>query len=48
MIINLCKIQNIPLINIVRKQDQVKILKEEYGCDFVLNQNEENFSEKLR
>lgn len=37
MMIRLSKDAGITLINVVRKDEQVKILKEEYGQKYVLN-----------
>ena len=31
------------MINIVRREEQVKLLKEELGAEFVLNSSSENF-----
>lgn len=36
-----------PLINIVRRDEQVKFLKETYGCEYVLNSTSPNFFEEL-
>ena len=47
MVINLVKDTKIPLINIVRREEQVKMLKEEYGCEYVLNSSTESFKEDL-
>ena len=35
------------LINIVRRDEQVKMLKEEYGCKYVLNSSSSNFKEEF-
>lgn len=43
MMIRLFKENRIPCINIVRRDEQVKMLKEEYGCEHVLNSESENF-----
>lgn len=43
MIIRLCQLSNIPLINVVRKEEQVRILKEELGCTHVLNSSSATF-----
>ena len=48
MIVRLCQTNNIPLINVVRREEQVKILKEEYNCEHVLNQTDPDFSEQLK
>lgn len=37
-----------PLINIVRRPEQVQLLKEECGCEHVLNSSEPNFYEELK
>ena len=34
-------------MNIVRREEQVKMLKEEYGCEYVLNSSSENFFEEF-
>lgn len=47
MIIRLCQEEGIPLINIVRKEEQEKILREELKCEHVLNSLEPDFLEKL-
>ncbi len=47
MLINLCKKNNIPLINIVRREEQVQLLKEQHQCEYVLNSNSENFFEEF-
>mmetsp|Transcript_30831 Transcript_30831/g.47228 ORF Transcript_30831/g.47228 Transcript_30831/m.47228 type:complete len:280 (+) Transcript_30831:26-865(+) len=47
MIIRLFKEQGIPLINIVRREEQVTLLKEKYGADYVLNSTDENFDKEL-
>ena len=43
MIIKVMRQAGIPLINVVRREEQVKVLKEEYGADYVLNSADENF-----
>ena len=43
MIIRLCQSNSVPLINIVRREEQVKILKEQFNCEYVLNQSDEDF-----
>lgn len=48
MIIKLCEKKNIPLINIVRRDEQVKLLKEDYGCKYVLNSSDDKFFEEFR
>lgn len=47
MLINLCKRSNLPLINIVRREEQVKQLKDS-GASYVLNSSAENFEEDLK
>jgi len=47
MLIKLCKESNIPLINIVRRDEQVKFLKEELGAEIVMNSTSPNFFEEL-
>lgn len=41
------KTNGIKVINVVRRKEQEELLAKE-GCEFVLNQNDENFEEKLR
>ena len=43
MLIKLCKDSKIPLINIVRRDEQVTFLKDKYGCEFVLNSTSPTF-----
>ena len=38
----------IPVVNIVRKEDQVKILKEEYKQEYVLNSESPDFKAELK
>ena len=47
MLINLCKKNNLPLINIVRREEQVQLLKEQHQCEYVLNSSSENFFEEF-
>lgn len=47
MIINLCKESDSTLINIVRRDEQVKILKEEYDQKYVLNSTDADFEERF-
>jgi hypothetical protein len=42
MVVVLAREQNLPLINIVRKEEQVKILKD-MGAEHVLNSTDEGF-----
>mmetsp|Transcript_30705 Transcript_30705/g.22785 ORF Transcript_30705/g.22785 Transcript_30705/m.22785 type:complete len:207 (+) Transcript_30705:25-645(+) len=43
MMIQLMRENRIPLINIVRREEQVQFLKEEYKCEYVLNSSEPTF-----
>jgi NADPH2:quinone reductase len=47
IMIRICKDKNLPLINIVRRQEQLLLLKEQ-GAEFVISSSEENFAEKLK
>lgn len=47
MLIKICKKENLPLINIVRRSEQVELLKLE-GAENVLNSSEFDFFEKLK
>lgn len=46
MIVRLCQEAKIPLINIVRKEEQVTILKE-MGCEYILNSSDPDFFENF-
>ncbi len=46
MLVKICKADGIPLINIVRSEEQVALLKG-IGADIVLNSNDDDFVEKL-
>ena len=46
MIVKLCKDENLPIINIVRRTEQVDLLKE-LGAEHILNSSEPDFLEKL-
>jgi len=46
MLVKICKADGIPLINIVRSQAQVDLLKG-IGAEIVLNSNDDDFVEKL-
>ena len=46
MIITLAREERIPLINIVRREEQAQTLKE-LGCEYVLNSSDADFLEKL-
>jgi len=37
MLIRVFKKAGIPLINVVRREEQIELLKKEYGADYVLN-----------
>ena len=47
MLIRICLSQNIPLINIVRKEEQIAVLKE-LGAIHVLNSSADTFMEELK
>jgi NADPH:quinone reductase len=47
MLIRLCKSQEIPLINIVRKEEHISVLKE-LGAKYVLNSSAKTFKEELK
>lgn len=46
MLVKICKADGIPLVNIVRSDEQVALLKG-IGAEIVLNSNDEDFVEKL-
>jgi NADPH2:quinone reductase len=46
MLVKICKDDDIPLVNIVRKQEQVEILKG-IGAEYVCNSSDSNFMESL-
>ena len=46
MLLKVCKADGIPLINIVRRQEQVELLKS-IGGEYVLNSSDENFKSQL-
>lgn len=46
MLVKICKADGIPLVNIVRSEEQVALLKA-IGAEIVLNSNDEDFVEKL-
>ncbi|HMU22555.1 MAG TPA: zinc-binding dehydrogenase [Sphingorhabdus sp.] len=46
MLVKICKADGIPLVNIVRSEEQVALLKG-IGAEIVLNSNDEDFVEKL-
>jgi len=47
MVIQLFKEAKVPLINVVRKQEQVDLLKNDYGAEYVLNSSDANFDKDL-
>lgn len=47
MIIKLFGENNLPLINIVRRQEQKDLLEKEYGAKYVLDSSKEGFDEEL-
>ena len=47
MIIKVFRQAGIPLINVVRRAEQVKMLQEEHGAEYVLNSTDENFDDEL-
>lgn len=48
MIIKYFKQNGIKTINIVRRQEQIELLKKECGAEHVLNSNDENFDADLK
>lgn len=46
MIVRVCQDERIPLINVVRREEQVKILKD-HNAEYILNSSEPDFEEKL-
>lgn len=46
MLVKICKDENIPLVNIVRSQEQVDILKN-LGAEFICNTNDSDFMRNL-
>jgi NADPH2:quinone reductase len=48
MIIKVFKENGIELINVVRRQEQVELLKNEYKCEYVLNSTAEGFDAELK
>lgn len=48
MIIKLFREQGVTLVNIVRRKEQVELLKKEEGADHVLNSTDEDFDEQLK
>jgi NADPH:quinone reductase len=47
MIIKLFKQNGITVVNVVRREEQVEMLKKEYDADYVLNSSNENFDAEL-
>ena len=47
MMIRLCNENNIPLINVVRREEQIEMLKKDYGAKYVLNSKSEDFDDEL-
>lgn len=45
--IKLLRANKIPVINIVRRDEQIEMLKNEYGAEYVLNSTTENFDNEL-
>ena len=48
MLIKLAASAKLPLINIVRREEQVQLLKEKYGAQYVLNSSTETFFEDFK
>lgn len=47
MIIKLFKQNGIPLVNVVRREEQIELLKKDYGADYVLNSESPTFDKDL-
>lgn len=47
MLNKICQSENIPLLNIVRRQEQVKILQEE-GAKYIINTSDENWLDQYK
>mmetsp|Transcript_22398 Transcript_22398/g.22086 ORF Transcript_22398/g.22086 Transcript_22398/m.22086 type:complete len:266 (+) Transcript_22398:30-827(+) len=47
MLLRYCMHENIPIVNIVRRQEQVEMLRE-IGAPYILNSSDENFQQELR
>jgi NADPH2:quinone reductase len=45
--IKLLRENNIPLINVVRRDEQIDLLKEKYQAEYVLNSEKDGFVEEL-
>jgi len=43
MLIKVFKEANIPLINVVRREEQIELLKKDHGAEYVLNSTDEDF-----
>ena len=48
MVIKLFRENGIPVINVVRRQEQVDLLKNEHNAEHVLNSSDEDFDAKLQ
>ena len=48
MVIRLGKRFSIPVINVVRREEQVKLLQEKEQAEYVVNSSSDDFDEKLR
>ena len=46
MLVKLCRNENVPLVNIVRKSEQVDILKA-LGAEHIVNSSDDDFAEQL-
>lgn len=47
MIIKVFRQAGIPLVNVVRREEQIALLKEKYGAEYVLNSTSETFDKDL-
>ena len=47
MIIKLFKENGIIVVNVVRREEQVEMLKRDFGADYVLNSTNEGFDKEL-
>jgi len=47
MMIQFCNEKNLPLVNIVRRDEQVRLLKSQ-GAKYVVNSSQENYTDELR
>lgn len=48
MLIKLAKMQNMPLVNVVRRPEQVKMLQDEYGAEYVLDSSSADFFDQFK